>query len=135
MTRKASLTRLALLLLALATIVVGTISLASAAVPAETRVGAINHAVEPLVGPPQHIAAGQDRFAPLQQPQIVVATGVAANSGGALVDAGKYDYLFGRVASAATTPLGRPRTLNSSLASACTTTPPEGRCCRTTSMT
>lgn len=71
---------LAAVIAALAVILLGTAPSASAAATAETRVGTINHTIEPAVGPPQHIAAGQRRDATLQQPGFVVATGVAAKS-------------------------------------------------------
>lgn len=51
MTRKASSNLLALLLVALTTVAVGSSSSASAALPAETRVGAFNIAGEVLVEP------------------------------------------------------------------------------------
>ncbi|MEZ5194235.1 MAG: hypothetical protein R2734_18325, partial [Nocardioides sp.] len=72
---------LAALIAALAAILLGTTASASAAVGAETRVGAFNVAGEVLVGPPQHVSAGQGRDAAENQPQIVVATGVATDEG------------------------------------------------------
>lgn len=73
---------LAALVAALAAILFGNLSPASAAATAETRVGASSVAVEPLVGPPEPIAAGQ-RLGN-EGPRVVdaVATGVAANAGG-----------------------------------------------------
>jgi hypothetical protein len=65
---------LAALIAALAAILLGTTASASAAVGAETRVGAISHTVEPLVGPPQHVSAGQGRDAAEDSAGIVVAT-------------------------------------------------------------
>jgi hypothetical protein len=58
------------LIAALAAILLGTTASASAA---------ISHTVEPLVGPPQHVSAGQGRDAAGDSAGIVVATGVAAN--------------------------------------------------------
>jgi Restriction endonuclease fold toxin 7 len=48
---------------------------------AETRVEAHNVAAEVLVEPPEHIAAGQRLGKDVAGPEIVVATGVAADSG------------------------------------------------------
>ena len=75
---------LAALVAALAAILLGTTASASAAVGAETRVGAFNVADEVLVGPPQHVSAGQGRVAAEKPAGIVVATGVAANAGARL---------------------------------------------------
>lgn len=83
---------LAALIAALAAILLGTTSSASAATSAETRVGAINAAAEPLVEPPQHIAAGQGRDATQNRPGIVVATGVATKSGDELLQGEQYVY-------------------------------------------
>lgn len=77
---RASGTVLWFLIAVLAAILLGTTASASAAGVVENRDGAISHTIEPAVGPPQHIAAGQSRDATLQQPQIVVATGVAAET-------------------------------------------------------
>jgi len=71
---------LAALIAALAAILGFTTASVSAAVGAETRVGAINVAGEVLVEPPQHVSAGQHPGPGLDQRPIVVATGVAANS-------------------------------------------------------
>lgn len=65
----------------LAAILLGTTASASAAVGAETRVGAFNVAGEVLVGPPQHESPGQRLGNSVAGPDFVVATGVAANSG------------------------------------------------------
>ncbi|MEZ5094655.1 MAG: hypothetical protein R2731_00050 [Nocardioides sp.] len=64
---------LAALIAALAAILSGTTASATPMVGAETRVGAFNVAGEVLVGPPQHVSAGQGRDAAENQPQIVVA--------------------------------------------------------------
>lgn len=69
------------LVAALAAILLGTTASASATVGAETRVGALNVAAEVPVGPPEHIAAGQRLGNNVAGPGIVVATGVAANTG------------------------------------------------------
>lgn len=79
--RRWVLSFLAALVAVLAAILLGTTASAQAAAEPETRVGAFNVAGEVLVEPPQHITAGQRRDATLQQPQIVVATGVAAKAG------------------------------------------------------
>ncbi len=71
---------LAALIAALAAILLGTTPSASARVGVETRVGAFNVAGEVLVGPPQHIAAGQRLGNNVGQPGMVVATGVAAKT-------------------------------------------------------
>lgn len=68
------------LIAVLAAILLGTTSSASAAVGAETRVGAFNVADEVLVGPPQDVSAGQGRDAGLDPASIVVANGVAAKT-------------------------------------------------------
>ena len=81
---------LAALIAALA-ILVGNLSPASAAATAETRVGASSVVAEPLVGPPEHIAAGQRLGEAADRVVLTVATGVAAKGGGALV---KYDADF-----------------------------------------
>lgn len=78
---------LAALIAALAAILGFTTASASATGVAETRVGAINVTGEVLVGPPEHIDAGQSRDAAENQPQVVVATGVAAKTGASALDA------------------------------------------------
>lgn len=72
---------LAAMIAALAAILLGTISSATAAAGAETRVRASDQPATVLVGSPEHITAGQSRDAAEDQPQIVVATGVAAETG------------------------------------------------------
>ena len=72
---------LAALIAALAAILLGITSSASAAVGAETRVGAFNVAGEVPVGPPQHESPGQRLGEAAPQAEFVVATGVAANGG------------------------------------------------------
>lgn len=67
---------------ALVPIMLDTAASASAAGGAEDRVGAFNVAGELLVGPPQHVSAGQHPGPGLDQRQIVAATGVAAETGG-----------------------------------------------------
>ncbi len=71
---------LAALIAALAAILLGTTSSASAAGVAENRVEALNVAGEVLVGPPEHVSAGQSRDAAEESAGIVVATGVAAKT-------------------------------------------------------
>jgi hypothetical protein len=66
---------------ALAAILLGTTASASAAVGAETRVGAISRAVEVLVEPPQHETAGQRLGRAEESVETAVATGVAAETG------------------------------------------------------
>ncbi|MGD7708309.1 hypothetical protein [Microlunatus sp. Y2014] len=80
-TRRWVLVYLAALVAVLATLL-SSVS-ASAATPgvAETRVGASSVVVEPLVGPPEHIAAGQRLGNEAPRVVTVVATGVAANAG------------------------------------------------------
>ena len=75
---------LAALIAALAAILAGNLSPASAAATAETRVGASSVVVEPLVGPPEHIAAGQRLGEEPAGVVTTVATGVAANGGARL---------------------------------------------------
>lgn len=58
-----------------------TTTTTTAAATAETRVGAFNVDGEVLVGPPEHIPAGQRLGNKAAAPDIVVATGVAANGG------------------------------------------------------
>ncbi|MEZ5094658.1 MAG: hypothetical protein R2731_00065 [Nocardioides sp.] len=70
----------AALIAALAAILLGTTASASAAVGAETRVGAFNVAGEVPVEPPEHIAAGQRLGNDAARPVFVVATGVAAKN-------------------------------------------------------
>ncbi len=77
---------LAALIAALAAILLGTTSSASAAGVAENRVEALNVAGEVLVGPPEHVSAGQSRDAAEESAGIVVATGVAAKSADEFVD-------------------------------------------------
>lgn len=76
--------RLSLLLTALvavlAAILVGNLSSASAAVVAETGVGASEVPAKVLVGPPERIVAGQQLGEAAEVPEIVVATGVAATT-------------------------------------------------------
>ena len=72
---------LAGLVAALAAILVGNLSPASAAAGAETRVGASAVVAEVLVGPPEHITAGQRLGNDVAGPDFVVATVVAANAG------------------------------------------------------
>lgn len=74
---------LASLIAVLAAVLFGASVSAAAAVEAETRVGAISRAAEHVVEPPQHKNAGQHPCPGLDQRQIVVATGVAAETGGA----------------------------------------------------
>lgn len=71
---------LAALIAALAAILLGTTASASATVGAENRVGAFNVAGEVLVGPPEHVIAGQRLGEAAPQLDFVVATGVAAES-------------------------------------------------------
>ncbi len=80
MTRKASPNLLALLLVALTTVAVGSSSSASAALPAETRVGAFNIAGEVLVEPPQQESPGQRLGEAATGVVDAVATGVAAKT-------------------------------------------------------
>jgi hypothetical protein len=70
----------AALIAALAAILSGTTASASAAGVAENRVGALNVAGEVLVGPPEHITAGQRLGNHVAGPDFVVATGVATNT-------------------------------------------------------
>jgi hypothetical protein len=63
-----------------------TTSSVSAAAGAETRVRASDQAAVGLVGPPEHVSAGQDRVPGVGQRQSVVATGVAANAGRRVFD-------------------------------------------------
>ena len=76
---------LAALIAALA-ILVGNLSPASAAATAETRVGASSVVAEPLVGPPEHIAAGQRLGEAADRVVLTVATGVAAKTGASGAD-------------------------------------------------
>lgn len=69
----------------LAAILGFTTASASATVGAETRVGALNVAGEVLVGPPEHVAAGQRLGDSAAEPDIAVATGVAAKTETSLV--------------------------------------------------
>ncbi len=69
------------LIAALAAILVGTTASATAAVGAETRVGALNVAGQDLVEPPEHVSAGQRLGEAAPRAKIVVATGVAAKAG------------------------------------------------------
>lgn len=62
---------MAVLVAALAAILLGTMSLATAAARAETRVGASGVAVEVVMGPPEHIAAGQWPGSHAVQPELV----------------------------------------------------------------
>ena len=71
---------LAALVAALAAILLGATASATAAVGAETRVGALNIAGEVLIEPPEHVSAGQHPGRGLDRRQTVVATGVAAKS-------------------------------------------------------
>lgn len=71
---------LAALVAALAAILGISTASAQAAGVAENRVGAIDFVGEVLVGPPQHVSAGQSRDAAENRPGIVVATGVAAKT-------------------------------------------------------
>jgi len=71
---------LAAMVAALAAILVGNLSPASAAATAETRVGASSVVVEVPVGPPKHIGAGQRLGKQPADFVLVVATGVAAKS-------------------------------------------------------
>lgn len=73
---------LAALVAALAAILFGTTASASAAVGAETRVGAFNVVGEVPVGPPENITAGQRLGNCVAGPDFVVATGVAAEGAG-----------------------------------------------------
>ena len=71
---------LAALIAALAAILVGNLSPASAAATAETRVGASAVVVEAPAGPPEHISAGQRLGNEPSRVVTTVATGVAAKS-------------------------------------------------------
>ena len=71
---------LAALIAALAAILLGTTASASAAGVGQTRVGAFNVVGEVLVGPPEHITAGQRLGEAAPQADFVVATGVAAKN-------------------------------------------------------
>lgn len=71
---------LAAVIVALAAILFGAATSASATGATATHVGAISHVGEVLVEPPQHVSAGQSRDAAENQPGFVVATGVAAKS-------------------------------------------------------
>ena len=71
---------LAAMVAALAAILVGYLTSASAAGVAETRVGASAVVVEPLVGPPERIAAGQRLGNEPAGVVDAVATGVAAKA-------------------------------------------------------
>jgi hypothetical protein len=72
---------IAALIAALAAILLGVTASAANAAAAETRVRASSVAVEVPVGPPEHISAGQRLGNNGQRVVIVVATGVAANTG------------------------------------------------------
>ena len=65
-------------LAALAAILLGVTASSAATVGAETHVGAFDVAGEVLVGPPEHITAGQRQGNSVAGPDLVVATGVAA---------------------------------------------------------
>lgn len=80
---------LAALVAILATILSSASASAATTVGAETRVRASAVAVEVLVGPPQHIAAGQRLREAAPRAGYVVATGVAANGGAAAVRMGQ----------------------------------------------
>lgn len=82
-----SILSLLVAVLAALTVTLGvTTASASAAGVAETRVEAISLSVEPFVGPPQHVSAGQ-RLGSAENPgQVVVATGVAAKAGSSKVN-------------------------------------------------
>ncbi len=54
---------------------------ANAAATTGNGIGAINHGVEPLVGPLRHETPGQRQGEAATRAGIVVATGVAANTG------------------------------------------------------
>lgn len=69
------------LIISVAGTLLGNLAPASAVGIAETRVGASSISVEPFVGPPEHIRAGQRLGNDVAGPGIVVATGVAANNG------------------------------------------------------
>lgn len=71
---------LAALVAALAAILVGNLSPASAAAAAETRVRASSVASDVLVGPPEHIAAGQRLGEAADRVVLTVATGVVAKT-------------------------------------------------------
>ena len=79
---------LAALIAALAAILLGTTASASAAGVGQTRVGAFNVVGEVLVGPPEHITAGQRLGEAAPQADFVVATGVAAKSANAAASVG-----------------------------------------------
>ena len=83
---------LAALIAALAAILLGTTASASAAGVGQTRVGAFNVVGEVLVGPPEHIAAGQRLGEAAPQADFVVATGVAAKTGDELLQGEQYVY-------------------------------------------
>lgn len=70
----------------LATILVAVTASAAPSAGAESRVGASNVTVEPLVGPPEHIGAGQRLGIEQARVVTVVATGVAAKSADEFVD-------------------------------------------------
>lgn len=78
---------LAALLVGLLVVLAGGTHPASAAVGPENRVRASSEISAPLVGPPQHVSAGQGRDAAGNPAQIVVATGVAAKTGDDLIRA------------------------------------------------
>lgn len=78
---------LAAMVSVLVAILVGNPSSASAAATAETRVGASAVVVEPFVGPPEHITAGQRLGNEPARVVGVVATGVAANTAETTADA------------------------------------------------
>jgi hypothetical protein len=71
---------LAALVAVLATLLSSATASAATNGTAETRVGASSVVVEVPVGPPEHISAGQRLGEQLAGPEIVVATGVAANA-------------------------------------------------------
>ena len=75
------------LIAAVAAILLGTTTPASATVGAETRVGACNVVGEVLVEPPQGESPGQRLGSSVAAPEIVVATGVAAKAERGLADA------------------------------------------------
>ncbi len=72
---------LAAIVAVLATLLSSASASAATTATAETRVGASSLVADVLVGPPEHITAGQRLGEELAGPGIVVATGVAANGG------------------------------------------------------
>lgn len=78
-TRRA-LVFLAAVVAAVAAVVLGTVSSASAVVTAETRVGASDVPAQVAVGPPEHVSAGQRLGEAADQVVLTVATGFTART-------------------------------------------------------